>query len=362
MNTSAMNASANAGLRQRAIGAGLDWLGASGLPALAAPLTRGRGAILMFHHVRPWTGGAFAPNRGLEITPEFLDLAITTVRARGFEIITLDAAMDSLSRRKPEGPPFCVLTFDDGYRDNLVHALPVLRRRQAPFTLYITTGFAERTARLWWIELEAALRALNRVGFIAGGGQAVIPSDTDAKKTKLFNKLYWHLRAQPEDVLLAAAEELTDQAGIDRRALVENLCMDWDEIGEFALEPLCTIGVHTLTHPRLAKHPLDFARKELAESRAIIEARIGRPAAHLAWPVGDPTSAGPREFALARDLGFASAATTRKGMVFGGHAGHPMALPRLSVNGGYQTKAALEVLLSGAPFWLRNLGRRLDVN
>ena len=61
------------GLRARALGAGLRALGASGLPRLAAPFTRGAGAILMFHHVRPSGGEEFAPNRLLEITPQFLD-------------------------------------------------------------------------------------------------------------------------------------------------------------------------------------------------------------------------------------------------------------------------------------------------
>ena len=36
------------------------------------------------------------------------------------------------------------LTFDDGYVDTAVHALPILERHGAPFTLYVTTGFADR--------------------------------------------------------------------------------------------------------------------------------------------------------------------------------------------------------------------------
>ncbi len=346
--------------RRRAIGAGLWMLGASGLPAIVAPLTRGIGAILMFHHVRPWAGDGFAPNRGLEITPEFLDETIMILRARGFEIVAIDTALERLAQGGGE-KPFVVLSFDDGYRDNLVHALPVLRRREAPFVLYVTTGFAERTARLWWVELEAAIRAMRRIEFNTGAETVNLRAMSNSEKTISFNKIYWKLRNGPEATLLTSVAELTENAKIDRRALVENLCMDWDEIGAFAHEPLCTIGVHTLTHPMLAKHPLETARAELADSRARIEVRTCRPARHLAYPVGDPASAGPREFALARELGFASAVTTRKGMIFPQHAAHSMALPRLSVNGGFQSRAALDVLLSGAPFWFINRGRRVNV-
>ncbi len=350
-----------AGVRRRLIGAGLGLLRASGVPRLAAPVTRGLGAILMFHHVRPWKQTAFAPNRGLEITPEFLDQTIEAVRARGFDIVSIGEAVERTRRGEPGARPFAVLTFDDGYRDNLDFALPVLRRREAPFTLYVTTGFADRTARLWWVELEEAIRRLDRLEAVAGGRTFSESLATDFEKSRVFNELYWHLRAGPEEELLAVTGELAERARVLPDRVAERLCMDWDDLAIFAREPLCTVGVHTLSHPMLARRSPAVVRAELRYSKAIIEAKFGEPAVHLAYPVGDPTSAGPREFTMARELGFASAVTTRKGMVFAEHAQHLTALPRLSINGGFQTLAALEVLLSGAPFWLSNRGRRLNV-
>jgi hypothetical protein len=54
------------------------------------PLAQGAGVILMFHHVRPWARKAFAPNRLLEITPEFLDRVLQVVDEMGFELVALD--------------------------------------------------------------------------------------------------------------------------------------------------------------------------------------------------------------------------------------------------------------------------------
>ena len=85
------------------------------------------------------------------------------------------------------------------------------------------------------------------------------------------------------------------------------------------------------------------------------------PDRHLAYPVGDPTSAGLREFQLAADAGFDTAVTTRPGHVFPEHAEHLHALPRVSVNGLFQTEAALKGILSGVPFLAWNRGRRLNV-
>jgi peptidoglycan/xylan/chitin deacetylase (PgdA/CDA1 family) len=99
----------------------------------------------------------------------------------------------------------------------------------------------------------------------------------------------------------------------------------------------------------------------MQRSKRRIEEALGAPVRHFAYPVGDPTSAGPREFAMAREAGFASAVTTRPGMIFPAHRDYPAALPRVSVNGNWQDIGYLEVLLSGAPFALWNRGRRVNV-
>ncbi len=345
-----------ASVKQQVIGAGFAVLQATRLHRVLAPLTRGQGAILMLHHVRPWVARGFAPNRLLEVEPAFLDAALTRVQALGLDLVTMDEA---LRRLEEGGPRFAALTFDDGYADNVTHALPILERHRAPFTLYVTTGFADRTARLWWVELEAAIRALPRFTLDIGGTSLSLPSRTDEEKTTAFQIVYGLLRAGPEAQLLSAVASLMQQAGLAAPRLVEDLCLDWADLATLARHSLCTIGVHTLTHPMLAKHEDAVVRHELAESRRLIEQRLDRPARHLAYPVGDPTSAGRREFAIAADLGFASAVTTRPGMIFPAHRDHRLALPRLSLNGHWQSLESLEVLLSGVPFALWNKGRRV---
>jgi peptidoglycan/xylan/chitin deacetylase (PgdA/CDA1 family) len=345
--------------KQKVIAAGFAFFKATRVHALLAPVTRGAGAILMLHHVRPWRPRAFAPNRPLEIEPGFLDAALALVRARGFDIVSLDAALDRLGGEGEK--PFVALTFDDGYRDLVDHALPVLERHAAPFTAFITTGFADRTARLWWVELEEAIAALDRVAVGVDGAEIAMPTRTPREKQAAFSMLYWMLRGGPEARLLDVIAGLLKDAGLSSPEIAERLCLDWDAVAALARHPLCTIGAHTLTHPMLAKHPDDFARREIDASRAMIAARTGREVRHLAYPVGDPGSAGPRDFALAREQGYASAVTTRPGMLFPAHRDHPHALPRLSLNGNWQTLDSLDVLLSGVPFAAWNRGRRINV-
>ncbi len=342
-------------LRRTLFSAAFAGTAALGADRWLRPLAQGIGVILTFHHVRPRRPGAFAPNRLLEITPDFLDEVLTTLAVLGFDVVPLDEVPIRLGDVGGAGP-FAVLTFDDGYRDNVEHALPVLRRHEAPWTLFVTTDFADGGGRLWWLELEAAIAALDRVALDG----LTLPCATPAAKQAAFEAIYWRLRAGPEARLRAEIARLADEAGIDRAALVRALCLSWDELRALSREPGVTLGAHTLTHPMLAKLDEAAAAREIAESGARIAAEIGRPVRHFSYPVGDPGSAGPREFTLARAAGYATAVTTRPGHLFPEHRGHLHALPRISVNGLYQTRAALRSLLSGVPFLAWNRGRRVN--
>lgn len=344
-------------LRQRAIGAGFAVLKATRLHRGLGGLTRGQGAILTFHQVRPRRRQDFAPNQLLEVTPAFLDAALLRIRALGFDIVSLDEATRRLDR--PGARPFVVLTFDDGYTDNLTYALPLLERHNAPFTLYVVPGFADRTARMWWIELEAAVRRLSQIEVEVGATRLQLASRSPAEKANAFQTLYWMLRGAPEPWLLDVCARLLGAAGIEARALVEKLCLDWEGLRHFARHPLCTIGAHSMTHAMLAKLEAEAARFELAESRRVLEMRFGLPVRHVSYPVGDASAAGPRDFALALELGFTTAVTTRPGMIFSAHRDHLTALPRISVNGLWQSLDSLDVLLSGVPFVFWNRGRKI---
>ena len=347
-------------LRHKAFSVAFGVMAATGADRWGRGLAQGEGAILMLHRVRPATAGAFRPNGLLEITPDFLDRALTLIRAEGYDIVSLDEALARLADPKP-GRFFVALTFDDGYRDNLDQAWPVLAKHGAPWTLYVVPGFAERTARLWWLELEEAVRALPRISLDLPDGRFDAPASTDAEKQTTFDRLYWRLRKGPEAVLLSAIAELGSQAGIDPVALVERECLPTETLRSLAGAPGVTIGAHTLSHPRLAKHPHDVARREIAESRAWLEDELGLPIRHFAYPVGDPSSAGPREFELAQEAGFTSAVTTRPGHLFEPHTRHLHALPRITLNGHHQSEGALRALLSGLPSLLWNRGRQVNV-
>lgn len=348
-------------MKHAIIRAGLETLYYSGAHLALRPLLGGVGAILMLHHVRPPRRAAFEPNRLLEVSPDFLETVIAELRRARIDIVTLDEMHDRLTGGDFGPRRFVCLTFDDGYRDNLAFAYPILKRHRVPFAVYVASSFAEGNGELWWLALEAVIAGNERVALVMDGRRRLFDCRTVAAKRAAFDAIYWWLRSLPsEDALRTAIRELAASHGIDIARFCRELCMSWEELARLAADPLVTIGAHTISHPRLSRIPEDAARAEMQGSAAAIEAALGVRPLHLAYPVGDATSAGPRDFALARELGFKTAVTTRPGVLFPEHAAHLTALPRLSLNGDYQRRRYLRVLLSGAATGLWTGFRRVD--
>ena len=350
-----------ANLKKTIIRSGLETLYFSGLHQLMRPLVGGIGAILTLHHVRPARPDAFQPNRLLEITPQFLEDLLRQLKRKRLDVISLD----EMHRRFITGEfkrRFVCLTFDDGYKDFKLWAYPLLRKYKMPFALYIATSFPDRLGELWWIALEAVIAQNSRIGLLIDGNEQFFACGTVSEKRELYDALYRYLRSmKTEDELRAVVRDLCARYRVDIASFCRELCMDWQEIVELAADPLVTIGAHTVNHKILKKVPDDAAvRAEMAMSRAVLEAALGKRPDHLAYPVGDATAAGPREFRIAAELGFKTAVTTRPGVLFKVHRDHLTALPRISVNGEFQQKRYLKVLMSGAATAMWNGFRRVN--
>ena len=348
------------GLKTTIIRTGLETLYFSGAHLMMRPFCAGVGAILTLHHVRPPRPGRFQPNRLLEITPAFLERVLRFLRRSGLEIVSLD----EMHRRLTQGDfarRFVCITIDDGYRDTLEHAFPILKRHEAPFTVYIPTSFPDRIGELWWLALEAVVARNPHVGLLINGKEQTFDCRTTAEKREVFEALYgWLRRLATEQEVREAVRDLSRRYHVDIAAFCNDLCMDWRELNELAADPLVTIGAHTVNHVMLAKVPESSARSEMAMSRSVIEAALGFRPDHLSYPVGDKTSAATREFRIAGELGFKTAVTTRPGVLFPEHGDHLMCLPRISLNGEHQQLRYVRVLLSGAATAVWNRFRRVD--
>lgn len=333
-----------------AIGAGLE---ASSLIAAAGLMrqARGRGVIFTLHHVRPHEPHAFAPNAHLEITPHFLDAALRRLTRDGYRFVRLDQ-LPALLAEPEGGRPFAAFTLDDGYINNMEHALPVFERHRAPFTVFVTKGFAERSHSIWWETLAVLLRRPKEIRFDFGHGSERLVLANPRQQWDAFDQFAGYIHRFDEARAVAILDMLAREHGIEPTDIVRDLVMGPVQLQRLAGHPLATLGAHTISHRALARLPEAEARIEMEVSSDYVEALTGARPAAIAYPYGTPEAATAREETLAGRLGFSVAVTTQPGLPETGKTGY---LPRMSLNGYYQKRRYVSALASGIP--LKLMGR-----
>jgi len=231
------------------------------------------------------------------------------------------------------GPRAIAVTFDDGYHDNLLHALPALRRERVPATIYISTGHVETGRGFWWDAMRLMLRAASEpppapLRIALGEDVRAWPARDAATRDEARRHLHaWLQPRTPEeiDAALAALAEWAGHLGADK--FEHDRPMTPAELRRLAEDPLVTIGAHTRTHRSLRWASPELQREELRRSRADLAGWLGTEPDGLSYPFGVPgADFDETTKRLARELGFAHAVANRPGRVSPGT--DPFDIPR----------------------------------
>jgi peptidoglycan/xylan/chitin deacetylase (PgdA/CDA1 family) len=321
------------------------WLHRTGAARMIARRYGGRGVIFMLHSVvddaEPYL------REPIRCTVRVLEMLLRHLRACRIEVVSLDDALRRFS--DPQAPRFAVFTFDDGYRDNLTRALPILGRHAAPATIYVTTCLIERTANAWWLGL---VEWLKRHEWIAVEGYGTRSTRTLAEKVRTRIGLTRWVEAD-EDRIAALSRALA-QDRVCCRSLLDQQMLQAEELRRLGSHQLITIGGHTTSHPWLAALSETEALREITDNRSYLQCLTQQEVAHFAYPFGSALACAEREAALVAEGGFRSATTARPGCVFPGHEEERYALPREGVQ-WHDDEASLACKSIGARRFLRDL-------
>ena len=245
--------------------------------------TRQRAAILMYHRVTD------EPVGGLQymVVPPRRFREQMTYLARRFRIMPLADLIACLREDRPIPPRAMAITFDDGYRDNLLEAAPIMQALGIPATLFYATGPRVRAEPFWWDILELVGRSPE---FRAGVK-----------------------RAPQGEFRRLVTEALAELSPAATREAIDRLYMSWDELQSWQRLGM-DVGAHTETHPILAKlSPAEMAA-EILPSRALLERELGRSITLFAYPNGKARDYSDHTRQLLAANGFAAACTTIEAM------------------------------------------------
>lgn len=228
-----------------------------------------------------------------------------------FHPLSLNEALERLEQGDLPRRAVCV-TFDDGYADNLVHALPVLQRWNIPATVYVASGFLDG-GRMWNDSvIEAFSACAHDQGSLPELGLEILDLSTPVQRRQACYEVIRRIKYLPPDQRLLQVEAICKALG--QPHLPQDLMLTRQQLQQLAAAQV-EIGNHTVSHPVLTAVDDATVMKELQQSSCDIEAVIQQPVRHFAYPNGIPgTDFNPRHRQLIKDLGFASAVTTHWGV------------------------------------------------
>lgn len=201
----------------------------------------------------------------LAASVEFLDRFLTHFRVLGFEFVTPDAVDAGL---RPDGK-YAMLTFDDGYHNNLA-VLPLLRAHSIPATFFISTGHVAEQRAFWW---DVLVRHRRR----RGADSAAIVREQNALKSMSLQRMHQYLETE------FGSDALRPLGDLDRP-------MTSAELRAFASDPLVHLGNHTRDHVVLTRCSAETAQAQIEGAQRELEEWTGKRPRAIAYPNGDHSS------------------------------------------------------------------------
>jgi peptidoglycan/xylan/chitin deacetylase (PgdA/CDA1 family) len=290
----------------------LDLIFRAGLFDVLHTLRPKRLTVLNYHRVNILDQpgfDSFKPN--ISATPVGFAAQLDYLQRR-FNIVSIHEIITWLREEGDLPNHTALITFDDGYHDNLTHAAPALKHRGLPALIFLTTDHIGRSTPFYWdlvaycfhhteldhVELPmVGLQSWNSIT----GLDTVMRAWIEQLKTAPNTDLRWHVERLPDLLDVSVPDDA-----------FAGLTMTWEDVRKLASEGIA-MGSHTMSHPILTRISLDQARDELSGSKERIEEEIGLPVESFAYPNGGAADFNPAIMALAGEVGYKAAFTLMPG-------------------------------------------------
>ncbi len=275
--------------------------------------------ILLYHKV----DYNAAPFFGVAVRPDVFEKQIRFLK-RYYKIVDLADLnqLEQLDRTSPSD--LIVITFDDGYRNNYRYAAPILKKYNVPATIFLATDYIGNNRLLWYDKLSWILykvvnlpdsRRLMKFELsqeIIGEVERFFAAKSSGRVSILrflVALLRAYLDREREEVIkrLAEACRVNTWPGDEDRPM-----LSWEEVREMSKYGI-SFGSHTASHPVLSDISVEEARREIVESKNIIEEQIQKPVTTFAYPYGKKEDYTDKVTKILIDEEFEYACTTTVG-------------------------------------------------
>jgi peptidoglycan/xylan/chitin deacetylase (PgdA/CDA1 family) len=265
--------------------------------------------ILLYHQINE---RKFDPH-GLCVSPQNFSDQLECLKCH-YSILSLEELYACLKKaRLPKRG--IVVTFDDGYADNLYCAKNLLAHHKIPATFFITTSLLDSPREFWWDELEKIVfepktlpRSLNFSSKQEDYCWELNGRDDECgneERRRLYEFLYPKIRnaddPQKRQEVLGA---LVSWSGVDISARQTHRILSSEELIRLADDPLIQIGSHTATHLALSKLPEEKQKEEICRSKSDLIRILKCKVNSFSYPFGQKADFSQQTMRVIRDAGF----------------------------------------------------------
>jgi peptidoglycan/xylan/chitin deacetylase (PgdA/CDA1 family) len=211
--------------------------------------------------------------------------------------------LDGVDRLPPR--PLLV-TFDDGFRNNLTRAAPELERQGVPALFHVATGYIGTSRLLWPYEVEERVLQWTQPCLPMPGDRPSVPLPAEpAARAAVADRVRELCKTLADDARQAYLDALRAGGECRVKSCLHELhdFLTWDEVRNLDRRGF-SIGSHTVEHPILTRLPRKRLQQELLESKAMIERQVGRACQCIAYPNGGPDDVSDDVFAATAEAGF----------------------------------------------------------
>ncbi len=298
-------------------------LAQGGFSRIARSLKCGSPSILAFHGLREDHDRSLLDN-SLH-TKQSVFKNICRHLAKNYKILPLAEIVDRLNAGDTMPDRSVALTFDDGYESNFQLAYPILQQLSLPATIFLTTGYIDRTEHLWFHRLECAL--INTRCQSVTHGKSELKLNSTSARAHALTVLATHLKSLPQEKIISALEEIEARLEHSVSELPSVLRpLSWDQVREMRNSGLIDFGAHTHRHLILGRCNTETARFEITHSRDRMHAELGAAPKLHAHPNGQPGDYDAETAMLVEEAGFIGAVTMSPG--FAQKGGDAFTIPR----------------------------------
>ncbi|MCU7801811.1 MAG: polysaccharide deacetylase family protein [Candidatus Thiodiazotropha sp. (ex Lucinoma borealis)] len=247
--------------------------------------------VLTYHRILPREkrNESFS-HEAIMVDPFHFDMQLKALK-ECFRIVDIIEFNDLVRSGIPDGPPVCLITFDDGWVDNYNYALPILKRHQCPAIIFVPTYYISSALTFWQETLGYQIAKICEIGtsdakkLMAKHGLPDIESGSDINRNIMIKDYVRSLKSLSYNKIDKIMTELTKFHGMIGVSKVDRH-LSWDELRELYKSGVA-IGSHACTHRILTRLTQDVVESELVESKNTLEDNLGKGIDTIAYPNGD---------------------------------------------------------------------------